>query len=256
MLTLLAVIGVLIVLFVAAVVATHNDEVLIDVLPDAADLDLPKTAIQAEDLAALRFSQAIRGYRMDEVDGVLERVSAELSARDRRLGALQAELVTAKRGKGSPPAAAAGPQLPSQPVARPSAPSPVPEPVQLTKPVAENTPPSSAAVPPAPAPAGTPPEAPAGRRPDSPLTGFSLPDISPSGWTADSPSAAQPAAGDSPSASTQESGEWFFDPARSVDASADEPAATPTEPISPAAPGQTPPTAPRTDPTDPTTFER
>lgn len=171
MLTLLAVIGVLAVLFVAAVVATRNDAVLIDVLPDAADLDLPTTAIQAEDLNALRFSQALRGYRMDEVDGVLERVAVELAARDRRLGALQAELVTARRGR----PAESGPGV--------AQPSPVAAP-QATASVATPTPPTTE--PPSPLDVPAAQDGPADRH-DSPLTGFSLPDISPPGWTAGEP---------------------------------------------------------------------
>ena len=34
------------------------------------------------DLAGLRLSTAVRGYRMDEVDAVLDRLRAELAARD------------------------------------------------------------------------------------------------------------------------------------------------------------------------------
>ena len=193
MLTLLAVIGVLVVLFVAAVVATRNDEVLIDVLPDAADLDLPTTAIQAQDLAGLRFSQALRGYRMEEVDGVLERVSAELADRDRRLGALQAELLTARRaGPGG-----SGAVRPVTPPEAPAAP-----PVTLTKPA-----------PPAPVTLTKPAPGRPVARSDSPLSGFSLPDISPVGWTADRPATGTAAAPSS--AATPESGEWFFDPDRS-----------------------------------------
>ena len=148
MLTLLAVIGVLVVLFVAAVVATNTDEVLIDVLPDAPDLDLPTTAIQAEDLAALRFSQALRGYRMDEVDGVLERLSTELAARDRRLGALQAELVSARGGRASAPTV--------QPAVQPA--------------VAAEPVPAEARLPAAPA---------AEPAPGSPLASFAFPDVAP-----------------------------------------------------------------------------
>lgn len=103
MLTLLAVLGVLVVLFIAAVVATRHDEVLIDVLPDAADLDLPAGPVQAEDLATLRFSLAPRGYRMDQVDEVLDRLAAELADRDRRLAEM---------------AAAPGPERPAPPVAQ------------------------------------------------------------------------------------------------------------------------------------------
>ena len=109
MLTLLAVLGVLVVLFIAAVVATRHDEVLIDVLPDAADLDLPAGPVQAEDLATLRFSLAPRGYRMDQVDEVLDRLAAELADRDRRL----AEMAAAPG-----PERPAAPERPAPPVAQ------------------------------------------------------------------------------------------------------------------------------------------
>ena len=109
MLTLLAVLGVLVVLFIAAVVATRHDEVLIDVLPDAADLDLPAGPVQAEDLATLRFSLAPRGYRMDQVDEVLDRLAAELADRDRRL----AEMAVAPG-----PERPAPPEEPAPPVAQ------------------------------------------------------------------------------------------------------------------------------------------
>lgn len=39
-------------------------------------------ALREDDLAALRLSTAVRGYRMDEVDAVLDRLRSELAARD------------------------------------------------------------------------------------------------------------------------------------------------------------------------------
>ena len=115
MLTLLAVLGVLVVLFIAAVVATRHDEVLIDVLPDAADLDLPAGPVRAEDLATLRFSLAPRGYRMDQVDEVLDRLAAELADRDRRL----AEMAAAPGPeRPAPPERPAAPERPATPVAQ------------------------------------------------------------------------------------------------------------------------------------------
>ena len=85
MVTVLAVLGVLAVLFVAAVVATRDDELLVDAPPDAPDLALPPGRLQADDLRRVRFGVTVRGYRMSEVDAVLERLCAELAERDTRL---------------------------------------------------------------------------------------------------------------------------------------------------------------------------
>ncbi|MBD8044118.1 DivIVA domain-containing protein [Arthrobacter sp. Sa2BUA2] len=56
---------------------------------------LPERPVAA-DIADLRFSVALRGYRMDEVDDVLERLAAALLERDAALAEL--------RGLGSAPA--------------------------------------------------------------------------------------------------------------------------------------------------------
>lgn len=87
---MLAVLGVLAVLFVAALVATRDGEILVDVAPDRADLDLPADGpVRADDLEHVRFGMALRGYRMDEVDALLDRLAAELRERDARLAALE-----------------------------------------------------------------------------------------------------------------------------------------------------------------------
>lgn len=57
----------------------------------AADLP-PDRPVTSADLMALRLPQAMRGYRMADVDDVLDRLAAELDDRDRRLSALQAAL--------------------------------------------------------------------------------------------------------------------------------------------------------------------
>ncbi|MEY9963250.1 DivIVA domain-containing protein [Streptacidiphilus sp. MAP12-16] len=44
------------------------------------------------DVDALRFPMALRGYRMDEVDDVLDRLGAELTHRDVRVAELEAAL--------------------------------------------------------------------------------------------------------------------------------------------------------------------
>ena len=98
MVTVLALLGVVLVLFVAAVVATREDQAMADAPQDLPDLALPDGPLRAQDIAALRFSMAPRGYRMSEVDAVLERLAAELADRDYQL----AELVDlAERDRGA-----------------------------------------------------------------------------------------------------------------------------------------------------------
>ena len=46
--------------------------------PGATPTRLPAGAIGGDDVRALRFQQAVRGYRMDEVDWVLDRLADEL----------------------------------------------------------------------------------------------------------------------------------------------------------------------------------
>jgi DivIVA domain-containing protein len=48
----------------------------------------------AEDVDALRFSLGLRGYRMDEVDLVLDRLRDELAARDLRIAELEASMAS------------------------------------------------------------------------------------------------------------------------------------------------------------------
>ena len=104
MLTILLLLAVLTVLFGAAAVLTSDRPVLADAPPDAADTGLPTGPVQPEDVAALRFSVAPRGYRMAEVDDVLDRLAAELADRDRRLTLLEATVTD-----GLPPVPAAAP---------------------------------------------------------------------------------------------------------------------------------------------------
>ncbi|MDP9433936.1 MAG: DivIVA domain-containing protein [Actinomycetota bacterium] len=89
MLTLLAVLGVLGALFLAAALATREDQALAPAPPDAADLALPTGPLTPDDVRGVRFGMALRGYRMREVDVVLDRLAEELADRDRRLAALE-----------------------------------------------------------------------------------------------------------------------------------------------------------------------
>jgi DivIVA domain-containing protein len=86
--TVLALLGVVAVLFLAAVVATRGGGELAPAPPDTADVGLPDGPLRAQDVAALRFPVAVRGYRMAEVDAALERLAEELAVRDRLLADL------------------------------------------------------------------------------------------------------------------------------------------------------------------------
>lgn len=89
---LLGVLGVCLALFAAAVVAVREDEVLAPAERDRADLALPAGPVQAADLQRVRFAMTLRGYRMQEVDEVLDRLADELRVRDARLADLEARL--------------------------------------------------------------------------------------------------------------------------------------------------------------------
>jgi DivIVA domain-containing protein len=56
---------------------------------------LPAGPLAADDLRDVRFSLALRGYRMQEVDEVLDRLTSELAARD--LALAEAEARTAEQ---------------------------------------------------------------------------------------------------------------------------------------------------------------
>jgi DivIVA domain-containing protein len=87
--TVLGLLGVVAVLLAAAFVATRDDPLLTDAPPDRPDLALPEASLRPQDVEEVRFSMALRGYRMDEVDAVLARLADELAERDRRLAELE-----------------------------------------------------------------------------------------------------------------------------------------------------------------------
>lgn len=52
-----------------------------DVYEDRPDLSVDRGALTADEVARVRFTTAVRGYRMDEVDAFVERLEADLRAR-------------------------------------------------------------------------------------------------------------------------------------------------------------------------------
>jgi DivIVA domain-containing protein len=100
----LLVIAALAVVFVVAAVASGRGDLMADAPVDLRALDLPEAPLQPADLAGLRFAVGLRGYRMDQVDQVLDRVAAELASRDERIAALEADLEASRSaGEGEPP---------------------------------------------------------------------------------------------------------------------------------------------------------
>lgn len=74
--------------------------------------------LEVRDVDAVRFTTALRGYRMDEVDAAMERMRTELAARDAEL----AELYGLSAPEAPGPGAGAEPGHPDlQPVPEPTA---------------------------------------------------------------------------------------------------------------------------------------
>jgi DivIVA domain-containing protein len=71
--------------------------------PDAAPYDLPQDApVSPGDVGAVRFDVVLRGYRMDQVDAVLERLAFDLGVRDEEIRALREEARPARDPDGEP----------------------------------------------------------------------------------------------------------------------------------------------------------
>ncbi len=81
--------------------------------PDRSPLELPEDRpVTADDVRGVRMSVTVRGYRMTEVDWLLEQLAGALEERDAAVAALCARLEQARRAPGTddapPPGAGAG----------------------------------------------------------------------------------------------------------------------------------------------------
>lgn len=66
------------------VIGVGRSEPMAEVYDDRPDTTIPTgRPLTAEDLRDVRFTTAVRGYRMDEVDSLLERLQADLLTRER-----------------------------------------------------------------------------------------------------------------------------------------------------------------------------
>jgi DivIVA domain-containing protein len=80
-------------LFLAASYTFGRGEEMAPVLPDGTPVELPDDRLAGgDDLRALRLSVAVRGYRMDEVDWLLDRLSEQVDTRDREIARLRSVL--------------------------------------------------------------------------------------------------------------------------------------------------------------------
>jgi DivIVA domain-containing protein len=87
LLIVLAVIGA-----VAAVAAGRVRGGLSEPTSTLPDVELPDGPMATEDVDSIRFSVGFRGYRMDEVDAVLDRLGLELGAREEEIRELREEI--------------------------------------------------------------------------------------------------------------------------------------------------------------------
>ncbi len=101
---------------IAALVFGRGEE-LPPLPPDATPTRLPSRAIGAHHVRALRFPLALRGYRMTEVDWVLDRLAAELERAETERGELAARIAELEAARPAAP-----------PRDRPPSPAPAPAP--------------------------------------------------------------------------------------------------------------------------------
>jgi DivIVA domain-containing protein len=81
-----------VVVFAVAAVAVGRGGGLDPVDSDLLRPSLPSGPISADDLDSVRFAVGFRGYRMDQVDDVLNRLGDELTERDSRISELERRL--------------------------------------------------------------------------------------------------------------------------------------------------------------------
>ncbi len=78
------------VVFLLASVLFGRGEEMPGLPPGASPTRLPESGLTSDDLREVRFQQVVRGYKMSEVDWVLQRVGAELDELRGRVAELEA----------------------------------------------------------------------------------------------------------------------------------------------------------------------
>ncbi len=75
------VVALVLIIGASAVIVAGRGDAMTDVYEDRPDLSVDRSSLSADEVASVRFTTAVRGYRMDEVDAFVERLAAELRAR-------------------------------------------------------------------------------------------------------------------------------------------------------------------------------
>jgi DivIVA domain-containing protein len=78
-----------VVVFAVAAVAAGRGDGLDTPERDLATPRLPEGPVSPDDIDEVRFAVGFRGYRMDQVDEVLDRLGRELASRDERIAVLE-----------------------------------------------------------------------------------------------------------------------------------------------------------------------
>jgi DivIVA domain-containing protein len=87
-----------------AVLAAGRGTPMAEVYDDRPDATVPASGpLAGEDLRRVRFSLALRGYRMSEVDALLDRVATELELRQASEAVAEGEQPPTPEGRGGEP---------------------------------------------------------------------------------------------------------------------------------------------------------
>ncbi|MCP2261875.1 DivIVA domain-containing protein [Streptoalloteichus tenebrarius] len=100
---LVVMVAVAAVVFLIASAVFGRGEELAPLPPGASPTRLPPAEVTGDDVRALRFQQAVRGYRMSEVDWALERLAGELDQLRGRVAELERELADRTPSESSEP---------------------------------------------------------------------------------------------------------------------------------------------------------
>ena len=108
----IAVVAVLALGVAAVVAAGGGGQMAKDPVRDTYAALLPDEPISGGDLRTLRFGVGLRGYAMDQVDTLLDRLAAEIEARDARIAELTGTTPLAEQdAPAGPGPGAAGPSV-------------------------------------------------------------------------------------------------------------------------------------------------
>lgn len=86
-----------VVLFAVAAAAVGRGDGLEEPFPDMERPYLPDGRVEAADVDEVHFAVSFRGYRMDQVDSVLDRLAGQLLERDRHIARLERMVQTQAR---------------------------------------------------------------------------------------------------------------------------------------------------------------